>query len=247
MPYSVILKGEKMDTNKLKNPFIFAFILTLTVSMLLSLTATLLDSKIENNIEVDKQKNIIKSAGVDISNMTSEKVIETYKSLITEIIIDSNGEVRQDLTRNELTEIEDKAKGSVDYFYNEESCYLVYQSENAVIIPISGKGLWSTLYGYFALDLDLETVKGITFYKHGETPGLGAEVQKPWFQNNFVGKKIFNNDNELVSIKVYKSSSGNDIHGVDGISGATVTSNGVTNFLKSTLDNYKPYFDRNRN
>ena len=55
------------------------------------------------------------------------------------------------------------------------------------------------------------------------------------------------NDNELVSIKVYKSSSGDDIHGVDGISGATVTSNGVTNFLKSTLDNYKPYFDRNRN
>ena len=92
----------------------------------------------------------------------------------------------------------------------------------------------------------METVKGITFYKHGETPGLGAEVEKPWFQENFKGKKIFNEDGELVSIKVYKSSSGDDIHGVDGISGATVTSDGVTNFLKSTLSNYKPYFDRNR-
>ena len=92
----------------------------------------------------------------------------------------------------------------------------------------------------------METVKGITFYKHGETPGLGAEVEKPWFQNNFVGKKIFDKNNDLVSITVYKSSSGDDIHGVDGISGATVTSNGVTSFLKSTLSNYKPYFDRNR-
>jgi len=236
-----------MDTNKSKNPFVFAFILTLTVSTLLSLTATLLKDKIENNIEVDKQKNIIKSAGFDIDDMNSEQIVDSYKSLIEEVVIDSKGEEREDLSRNDLLEIEDKAKGSVDYFYNNEPYYLVYKSNNAIIIPISGKGLWSTLYGYFALDVDLETVKGITFYKHGETPGLGAEVEKSWFQNDFKGKKIFNQKGELVSIKVYKSSSGDDIHGVDGISGATVTSNGVTNFLKSTLDNYKPYFDRNRN
>ena len=113
------------------------------------------------------------------------------------------------------------------------------------MIPISGKGLWSTLYGYFALEMDMKTVKGITFYKHGETPGLGAEVEKKWFQNNFIGKKIFDENSNLVSITVYKGSSGDDIHGVDGISGATVTSNGVTNFLKSILNNYKPYLERN--
>ena len=229
-----------MDTSKLKNPFIFAFILTLTVSTLLSLTATLLRDRIESNIEVDKQKNIIKSAGFDIASMTSDQIVDSYKSLIKEVVIDSKGQEIENLSRTDLLEIEDKAKGAINYFYNDEPYYLVYKSQNAIIIPISGKGLWSTLYGYFALDVDLETVKGITFYKHGETPGLGAEVEKPWFQSNFKGKKIFNENNELVSIKVYKSSSGDDIHGVDGISGATVTSNGVTNFLKSTLDNYKP-------
>ena len=135
--------------------------------------------------------------------------------------------------------------GAFTYTYNNELFYPLYKSKDGIVIPISGKGLWSTLYGYFALEMDMKTVKGIAFYKHGETPGLGAEVEKKWFQNNFIGKKIFDENSNLVSITVYKGSSGDDIHGVDGISGATVTSNGVTNFLKSILNNYKPYFERN--
>ena len=235
-----------MDTNKSTNPFVFAFILTLVVSMLLSLTATLLDDKIEENIEVDKKKNIIKVIGLYNEGMLSEEIVNSYKKSISEVIIDSDGNERNDIKLENLIILEDKSKGSFIYTYNNEIVYPLYKSKDAIIVPISGKGLWSTLYGYFALDIDMETVKGITFYKHGETPGLGAEVEKPWFQKNFKGKKIFNENDELVSIKVYKSSSGDDIHGVDGISGATVTSDGVTNFLKSTLNNYKPYFDRNR-
>ena len=235
-----------MDTDKSTNPFIFAFILTLLVSMLLSLTATLLNDKIEENIEVDKKKNIIKVIGLYNEGMLSEEIVNSYKKSISEVIIDSDGNERNDIKLENLIAIEDKSKGSFVYSYNNEIVYPLYKSKDAIIVPISGKGLWSTLYGYFALDIDMETVKGITFYKHGETPGLGAEVEKPWFQDNFVGKKIYNKNDDLVSITVYKSSSGDDIHGGDGISGATVTSNGVTNFLKSTLINYESYFDKNR-
>ena len=162
-------------------------------------------------------------------------------------MIDSKGEEREDLSRNDLLEIEDKAKGSVDYFYNNEPYYLVYKSNNAIIIPISGKGLWSTLYGYFALDLDLETVKGITFYKHGETPGLGAEVEKSWFQNNFIGKRFVDDEGNLVGIRIVKGKADpNSQYEVDGISGATITSKGLESFLVDDLKKYEPFFQKIR-
>ena len=220
-----------MDTNKPTNPFIIAFILTLIVSVLLSLTSELLGDKIEKNIDVDKKKNIIKVINLYKKGMSSDEIMEIYQSSINEVIIDSNGNEREDLSIEDLSAEEDKAIGAFTYIYNNELFYPIYKSKDGIVIPISGKGLWSTLYGYFALEMDMKTVKGITFYKHGETPGLGAEVEKKWFQNNFIGKKIFDENSNLVSITVYKGSSGDDIHGVDGISGATVTSNGVTNFL----------------
>lgn len=111
-------------------------------------------------------------------------------------------------------------------------------------IPISGKGLWSTLYGYFALESDANTVRGITFYKHGETPGLGGEIENPNWQAQFKGKKILEN-NEFTSIRVYKAEApeGSE-HGVDGISGATITSRSVEVLLREDLERYRPYFEK---
>lgn len=111
----------------------------------------------------------------------------------------------------------------------------------AYVIPIEGYGLWDLMKGYFALDLDLNTVKGISFYEHKETPGLGARVEEDWFKQNFIGKKILEN-NSLVSIKVAKGQSQGGEHEVDGISGATLTGEGVTEFLLSDLTRYEPYF-----
>ena len=179
--------------------------------------------------------------------MTPKDIIKKYEATIKEIVIDTKGNERPDILVSDLQVKENKTLGSFIYTYNGESFYPLYKSKNAIIIPISGKGLWSTLYGYFALDINnMNTVKGITFYKHGETPGLGAEVDKAWFQNNFINKEIFDENNNLVSIVVAKGKSGENIHAVDGISGATVTSDGVTQFLKRTLSNYKSYFDKNR-
>lgn len=106
------------------------------------------------------------------------------------------------------------------------------------------------MFGYIALEPDTDTVLGIQFYKHGETPGLGGEVEKAWFTNNFVGKKIRSNDDKVIGIEVLKgkvdSSNPYSMHQVDGISGATVTGKGVGSFLKEDLGRYESYFNKVR-
>lgn len=110
--------------------------------------------------------------------------------------------------------------------------------------------MWSTLYGYLALESDGKTVKGITFYKHGETPGLGGEVEKKWFTNNYKQKKIVDENGVLVSIQAMKGkadpSSADFYHEVDGVSGATMTTKGLNLFLKENLQNYDSYFQQIR-
>ena len=224
------------------------------VSLLLALTSTQLKNLQEFNIELDKKKNILKCIGRDLSLMEGDEIIEEYKNNISNIILKLNGDIVSNIASENLESVPNKSTGEVKYFLNNIEYLPAYKSSNpeAFIIPISGKGLWSTLFGYFALEMDLNTVIGITFYKHGETPGLGGEVEKKWFQNNFVGKKIFNQTGKLVSIKVVKGKV-NDVysgqalnHGVDGISGATITSKGVSYFLKRDLLRYEQYMKNNR-
>ena len=101
------------------------------------------------------------------------------------------------------------------------------------------------MYGYFAIEPDGATAKGITFYKHIETPGLGAEVDKPWFQENYKGKKFVDENGLLIGIQTVKGkvdeSSDEAYHQVDGISGATITSRGLNKFLLKDLEIYNPY------
>lgn len=121
---------------------------------------------------------------------------------------------------------------------------------DAYIVPIAGPGLWGMMYGYIALKPDLNTVAGIRFYKHQETPGLGGEAEKPWFTSRFEGKHILNDEGEFVSVKIAKGGEGsaenahpNELdHYVDGISGATITTKGINEFLKNDLQKYEPYF-----
>ena len=205
-------------------------------------------------MELDKKKNILKCIGKDVALMSADAIIKEYKSNIRNIILNFNGDIAANIASENLESVQNKSTGQLNYFIDNVEYLPAYKSLNpeAFIIPISGKGLWSTLYGYFALENDLNTVMGITFYKHGETPGLGGEVEKKWFQNNFIGKKIFDQTGELVSIKVVKGKV-NDIysgqalnHGVDGISGATITSRGVSDFLKRDLLRYGQYMKNNR-
>ena len=224
----------------------FISILTIFVSLLLSITSTQLKNMQIQNVEIDMKKNILKSIGLKLDKASSEEIINQYNKYIDEIVFASNGK-KVEILISQLNIKEDKSTGERIYSYENKRYFPAYISNqlNAFIIPISGKGLWSTLYGYFAISkTDYNTVKGITFYKHGETPGLGAEVDKEWFQDQFKeinNKKIFNDIGKLVSIKVAKGVAKNLSHEVDGISGATITSQGLTSFLYRDLNNYIPY------
>ena len=102
-----------------------------------------------------------------------------------------------------------------------------------VVLPIRGYGLWGTLYGYLSLSSDLNTVQGIEYYEHKETPGLGGEVDNPNWKGGWKGKKIFT-ETGAVNLKVVKGTSSSDYE-IDGISGATLTTNGVTNMIQYWL------------
>ena len=118
----------------------------------------------------------------------------------------------------------------------------------AYIVPVEGFGLWDMIYGYIALQPDLNTVKDIRFYKHAETPGLGGEISTPWFTDLFKGKKILDADGTYRSIGVVKGKVSDTHpnepeHYVDGISGGTITGRGVTDFLFEDLQRYNKYFE----
>jgi len=260
----MLKEGKQGMGNSNIRTYLFMASITLVSSLLLSYSYSALKEISENNEKFDKKRNIIKSVGADISVMSKEEIIDNYKQNVKEIILDDNYNPVSNVLWEELVAIEDKKNG-ITYFINkkdkinfnpnDESKFnsvqkylpLFFHSRQEVFVfPISGKGLWSTLFGFLALDKDKNTVKGITFYKHKETPGLGGEVDKEWFQKNFIGKKIFNKKNDLVSVKVVKGkssalSSEQQVHAVDGITGATITSKGVSDFLLRDLLRYEGF------
>lgn len=213
--------------------FGFAAVLCIVCSFLLTFAASTLKPIQDRNIRADQQKNILKVLGLIESGKkySSEELSGIYEMSVREVFVDSEGAVF------------DVAQDGLNPVFVSETDGVV----DAYAIPISGFGLWSTLYGYFSLEGDGKTVKGITFYEHGETPGLGAEVEKPWFQDQFKGKRIVNAAGEFVSIGVVKGKVVDKIpenlqdYYVDGISGATVTAKGVETFLRTDLLKYEGY------
>ena len=217
---------------------VFTTIVTVVLGLGLSVTADSLRERQSINEELDIKKNILSVLGFNLSSdWGNDQIQSLYEKNINELIVDKTGSIL----------------GSIESSNSDN--YKIYQSkENDKVtgyaIPIAGKGLWGTMYGYFAIEPDAETVKGITFYRHKETPGLGAEVDKEWFQSNFVGKKLIDTNGSLVSVEVVKGYVSNAdpeaMHKVDGISGATITGKGLTTFLKNDLQKYEPYLSKVR-
>lgn len=230
--------------------FGFAIVVCVIASLMLSIAATSLRDRQQDNIIADKQKNILKAAAIlsadKVAAMSKAMVKEVFsKSVETLVVSSSKGSVVDGVDPESL-DPEDDVSNLVVYRIKSST-----GAAGGYVIPIQGKGLWSTLYGYFALNADGETVRGITFYKHGETPGLGAEIEQDWFQKNFIGKKIVDDKGLLVSIKIAKGKASAlpqrvQSSAVDGISGATLTCRGVESFLKRVLTLYEPFFKRIR-
>lgn len=228
--------------------FFFAAVVTITCSMLLAAAANLLRDRQQENIALDIRKNILASAGIrseDGKELTRQEILRLYDEYIRSKVINKSGD-----------EVPERSVEQLDPKKDLDLLPLYYVEKNgeidAYIIPISGKGLWSTVYGYIAFEKDLNTVLGITFYKHGETPGLGGEIEKEWFTGNFKGKRILSPEGKLVSITVIKGKVAERIppeeayHYVDGISGSTLTGRGLNIFLKKDLETYEPYFEKIR-
>ncbi len=220
--------------------FRFAAMVTIVCSVLLAGAATILKPRQDENEKLDMKKNILISVGITPTQGASflrTEINSVYEKSIKGFVVDTKGGL-----------VEGKKPVDLDPKRDLESLpiykYVKGDDVMAYILPISGKGLWSTINGYIALSPDCNTVKGVTFYKHGETPGLGGEISKDWFTDNFKGKQIFDQSGKLVSINVAKGKYAGDQpeHNVDGISGSTLTGRGVTNFLKIELEKYNPYF-----
>lgn len=244
----------KFNTKDSKYIVLFTSSVAIVFSLILSFAATVLKPLQLANVELDKKKNVLKAFGQPVDEMTGEEILDFFDNRIEGLVVDSQGEpVDGQMDAFEINYVEQLRKDE-----SERSLPLyVLQGEDgesgaAFAIPVVGKGLWSTMYGYFALESDLNTVRGIVFYDHGETPGLGGEIEAAWFTEQFEGKKILNVDGEMVSVTVTKGAAsdvyeGDDLnHYVDGISGATITSRGVTEMLSKDLTNYQPYFEKVR-
>jgi len=224
--------------------FRFAAMVTVVCSVLLASAATLLKPFQVENEKLDSQKNILTSVGIkpaDGESFSKNQIQDMYKKNIAGFVIDLQGNTVEGKTPAQIDPKKDK--NLLPVFKLETDGQL-----KAYVLPVSGKGLWSTVYAYMALETDASTVRGVTFYKHGETPGLGGEIEKEWFTANFKGKKIFDEEGGLISIEIVKGKVLNDspdaYHQVDGISGSTLTCRGINNFIKVNLKRYEPFLKK---
>jgi Na+-transporting NADH:ubiquinone oxidoreductase subunit C len=219
---------------------LFAAALSLVCGSLLTLASTGLKEYQLKNIELDKQKNILKSVGLmDGKDSVSQETIgQLYSENIRQIWIDVDGKI-----------VPEQKKGE-----NDLPVYLFSQQDKiqAYIIPVHSRGLWGKISGYMAIKNDGTTISGFTVYSHQETPGLGGEIEKEWFRKNFEGKKILDAQDNFVSITITKGSVKDRIpesrrkNFVDGISGATMTGKFLSAGLRQTLTQYEPFSERFR-
>lgn len=256
-----------MKRDSIANTFIVAGGLCIICSLLVSASAVLLRKTQEENVEVDRKRNILIVAGIADDKTDAATVDKLFKERIEDIIVDlETGEnvtseygspdefdqakaakdeaTNVDLKKagiNDIAKIKRRAKRSHVYLIKPEGSSSAGSSDPiGYVFPVRGYGLWSTMYGFLAVENDLQTVMGLTFYQQGETPGLGGEVQNKEWKAQWKGKKIYGTGEPTedglpeVELHVVKGQAAdpNLEHKVDGLSGATITSNGVSNLLK---------------
>lgn len=251
-----------MPRESVSHTFFVALTLCVVCSVLVSAAAVGLRPAQDRNRELEIQKNIVQAAGLSESAQPSAgEVRELFDSVEKRLIeletgayVSPEAAAASGIDPNEY----DQRAAATDpqmsvaippelnyagigrrekYSY----VYLVKNSDGSldqIVLPVYGQGLWSTLYGFLALDADMRTIRGLTFYEHGETPGLGGEVDNDAWKAQWKGKQAFNEDYD-VEIRVIKGAVNPQdelaMYKIDGLSGATITSNAVTNLLRYWL------------
>ncbi len=235
-----------------------AFILCIVCSIMVSAASVGLSERQKRNKVEEKKKNVLLAAGLYTPGVS---VAEQFGNIEARVVDMQSGEFRPDIdaatfdsrvaARRTGTRFEipaDRDLAGIKAHSRLQAVYLVVDHGRLqqIVLPVYGKGLWSTMYGFISLDADFNTVTGFAFYEHGETPGLGGEIDNPTWKQQWPGKRIYD-DAGNIRIEVLKGTvdrrSAEAIHQVDGISGATVTARGVGSLLQYWLgDNgYKPF------
>lgn len=241
--------------------FIVVILLCLVCSVIVSGAAVGLKDRQEENAAIAMQRNVLIAAGIDradreVSELYSERIreyrlnMETFEllpageeDLAAAADVESQGEVKRRLSADEdvagVRELEQYAMFYVAL--NEDG-----ESVKSYVLPVRGAGLWGMMYALLALEEDGQTILGLNFYEHGETPGLGGEIQNPRWLQNFEGKQAVDSEGN-VQIRVVKSANA-DNNEVDALSGATITSTGVDNTFQFWLSDiaYGPFLQQLR-
>jgi len=228
--------------------FVFSLIMVTIVAVLLSFVSTQLKPIQQMNIEIEKKQDVLRSVGEagqagEVSDKNTYINEEFGKYITDSYVVDFNGDmVEKDAFEVMLAMEEEVRKPPEERDYP----VFVYQKGEGAkkyVVPVRGKGLWGPIWGYVSFDADLNTIYGAVFDHQGETPGLGAEINQEWFQKPFAGKTIFNEQGDFVSIEVVKGGADpSDPHGVDAISGGTITSKGLQAMLQDCLEGYVSHF-----
>ncbi|PLX24302.1 MAG: NADH:ubiquinone reductase (Na(+)-transporting) subunit C [Marinilabiliales bacterium] len=220
--------------------FIFSSIMVIAVAAILSVAAMTLQPFQKKNVEINKKQNILTSINIESTATNAEELYEKY--IKEGYAVNSKGELKEGVDAFSIDMKKELAKPL------EERSLPIFVSSldesTQYIIPVYGKGLWGPIWGYVSLESDLSTIYGANFAHKGETPGLGAEIDTKSFQIKFFGKQIFNENGKFVSVSVLKGGTAdpNSKYEVDGISGGTITGNGVDAMLKDCLSSYESYF-----
>lgn len=243
---------------------LFATAICLVCGVVVSSSAVWLKPLQEANKTLDRQMNVLVAAGLktDDEKLTPEEVAARFERIRATVIdLESGAEVtdidpqtfdqRREAADPEFGRPAPDNNAGIRRMPRHALIYSVLDDQGEVekiVLPIEGKGLWSTLYGFLALDSDLETITGITFYQHAETPGLGGEVDNPKWKALWRDRRAYGDDGQP-RIEVIKGKAGppaEDPYRIDGLSGATLTSRGVSHLVRFWLgdDGFRPLLER---
>jgi Na+-transporting NADH:ubiquinone oxidoreductase subunit C len=249
------------NNDTIKKTLIVAVSLCLVCSALISFSAVELRDLQEANKTLDKQSKILSAAGLLKEGSLISELFESIEPRIVNLetgeydsAINLDDYEESAFSRDPNTSIELSSSQDIALLKRRENfqtVYLHYESQalNAIILPVRGYGLWGTMKGYLALEPDFKTIIGLEFFDHKETPGLGGEIDNPKWKAIWKGKEVFSESGDIL-ISVIKGSvdksSEQAKYQVDGLSGATITSNGVTNLLSFWLGDmgYGPLIDQ---
>lgn len=227
----------------------FVTIMTAIVAVLLTGFRQATKAQADLNEDIFNKRAILSAVedylgdGVTVDGLSDEEVMNIFETQVEQKVLTTNGQEVEGMQADDVDMAKEKKKPEAErklplYIYSQGG-------DQYYILSVRGTGLWDAIWGNIALKSDLNTVVGVTFDHAGETPGLGAEIKdNPAFPAQFKGKEIYTDNGRYVSITVRKGGARDPEHEVDAITGATVTSDGVSDMLYDGIKNYEPYFNQ---